>query len=441
VSLLVVGVAGLDNGLARTPPMGWMPWERFRCNTDCHNDPEFCISERLFRAQADMMVVGGYLSAGYQFLILDDCWLNHTRDSKDNSLIPDPARFPAGIPALADYVHKLGLKFGIYEDYGNFTCGGYPGILGHLEQDANTFADWGVDYLKLDGCYSEPESMDQGYPEMGRYLNKTGRPIVYSCSWPAYQMDSHPDYPAIAEHCNLWRNFDDIDDSWASVLSIIDYYGDDNNSFAQHAGPGHWNDPDMLIIGNFGLSLDQARAQMGMWAMFAAPLIMSVDLRTIRPEFSDILLNREVIKIDQDPLGMQARRVFREKHVDVFTRPIMPTYKEKTSAAVAFLSRWTYGTPLDVQFELSGLGLDHSAGYQVSEVFTGEMLGVFKPWDTFLGKVNPTGILMLRFNVLPQETGDNIGDDEAIVEDYDERRRPNPIRVRYPGLSGWRNEL
>merc|ERR1711970_921367 len=140
------------------------------------------------------------------------------------------------------------------------------------------------------------------------------------------------------------------EDSWSSVLSIIDYYGDDKNSFAQHAGPGHWNDPDMLIIGNFGLSLDQSLAQMGMWAMFAAPLIMSVDLRTIRPEFRDILLNRNLIKIDQDPLGVQAKRIIKEQYINVFTRPLMPVYQGNTSMAIALLNRWNQGTPLKVKF-------------------------------------------------------------------------------------------
>ena len=184
--------------------------------------------------------------------------------------------FPPSLLLLRKHLFK--------QDYGNLTCGGYPGILGHLEDDANTFAEWGkfwnkwsmahftppgVDYVKLDGCYSEPSTMDAGYPEFGMYLNKTKRPMVYSCSWPAYQIGQNPNYKSIAEHCNLWRNFDDIYDSWDSVLGIINYYGEDKDGFGQFAGPGHWNDPDMLIIGNYGLSLDQAWAQMGMWAMFA----------------------------------------------------------------------------------------------------------------------------------------------------------------------------
>ena len=161
------------------------------------------------------MVERGYLEAGYEYIIVDDCWLNKSRDLTTGKLQADFERFPSGIKALADYIHSIGLKFGIYEDYGTQTCGGYPGSIDHLELDAETFAEWGVDYVKLDGCYADITQMDTGYPEMGVYLNKTNRPMVYSCSWPAYQEPTmHPNYEKIAEYCNLWRNYDDIQDSF-----------------------------------------------------------------------------------------------------------------------------------------------------------------------------------------------------------------------------------
>jgi len=140
--------SALDNGLARTPPMGWLAWERFRCNTDCENDPHNCISERLFMQMADLVISDGYYDAGYRYINIDDCWLAHERDRR-GKLQPDATRFPSGIKALGDYVHSKGLKFGIYEDYGNYTCAGYPGILGHLKEDADTFESWGVDYVKV----------------------------------------------------------------------------------------------------------------------------------------------------------------------------------------------------------------------------------------------------------------------------------------------------
>jgi len=431
-----IGVLGLENGLARTPPMGWMSWERFRCNTDCKNDPENCIGERLFRAMGDMLVLGGYQDVGYDTIIIDDCWLDLHRTA-DGALQPNHDNFPSGVAAMGDYLHKLGLNFGLYEDYGNFTCGGYPGVLQNMEKDAKQFADWGVDYVKLDGCYSEPSSMETGYPQFGAYLNKTGRPMVYSCSWPAYQIGKHPNYPAIAEHCNLWRNFDDISDSWESVLRIVDFYGTNTDDFASLAGPGHWNDPDMLIIGNFGLSLEQSKAQMGMWCMLAAPLIMSNDLRTLRPEFKEILLNRDLIKLDQDPLGIQAKRLVAQQHIHVYSRPVMPLYNGKASVAVAWLSRWTEGTPLKISCTLSSLGLDHPAGYAATDLFTGVELGTFKPSDTFSSSVNPTSILLVKFNILPATEAQmsNMVEKEALQdlgEDW--------LTVTYPAMEGWRGD-
>merc|ERR1711936_1059471 len=425
------GVFSLDNGLARTPPMGWLSWERFRCNTDCEEDPEFCIGEKLFKDIADMMVVGGYLDVGYDTIIIDDCWLDHKR-SPEGKLQPDPERFPSGIPSLSNYFRKLGLKFGLFEDYGNRTCGGYPGVLQNMELDAKTFAEWGVDYVKLDGCYSDPSTMDAGYPQFGKYLNATGRHMVYSCSWPVYQRGHNPNYSLIAKHCNLWRNFADIEDSWGMVLQIVDYYGDDKDGFAAFAGPGHWNDPDMLIIGNFGLSLDQSKAQMAMWCMFAAPLIMSADLRSIRPEFQEIVLNRNLIKIDQDPMGVQAKRIIKEEYIHVFTRPIMPVFQGNSSMAVAFLNRYNQGTPLKIKYVLQSLGLTHPAGYQAYEVFSGAPIGLFKPGDTLSGSVNPTGVLLVRFNVLQGSGEDSTNELEIASEG---------IEISYPGLSGWRSEF
>merc|ERR1719154_908935 len=269
--------------------------------------------------------------------------------------------------------------------------------------------------------------MDAGYPEFGKYLNATGRRMVYSCSWPAYQIGQNPNYSLIAEHCNLWRNYADIEDSWGMVLEIVDYYGDDKDGFAAFAGPGHWNDPDMLIIGNYGLSLEQSKAQMAMWCMFAAPLIMSADLRSIRPEFQEILVNQNLIRIDQDPLGVQAKRIIKKEDIHVFTRPVTPVYQGNTSMAVAFLNRWTQGTPLEVKSTLNTLGLTHPGGYQAFEVFSGRNLGMFKPNDTFSGSVNPTGVLLIRFNVIP-ETGKE--------EENGSQFTNEGIEIIYPGLSG-----
>ncbi|KAL7740517.1 hypothetical protein ACLKA6_012290 [Drosophila palustris] len=387
----------LENGLARTPPMGWLSWERFRCNTDCTNDPYNCISERLFQVMADLLVSEGYASAGYEYVNIDDCWLEKHRGPA-GQLLSDHKRFPNGIKALSDYIHARGLKFGIYEDYGNYTCAGYPGIIGYEESDALQFAAWNVDYVKLDGCYAQPYDMDRGYSEFGRYLNSTGKPMVYSCSWPVYQIYAgiQPNFSAIQSHCNLWRNYDDIQDSWASVENIIDYYGNNQDIIAPNAGPGHWNDPDMLIIGNFGLSYEQAKTQFAVWAILAAPLLMSVDLRTIRPEFKDILLNRKIIAVDQDPLGIQGRRIYKHKGIEIWSKPLSPVYQIYYSYAIAFINRRTDGTPSDISVTLKELGLINSSGYRVEDLYENVDYGILYPHTKIKVKVNPSGVVMLK---------------------------------------------
>lgn len=386
-ALFIARVASLDNGLARTPPMGWLSWERFRCTMDCKTYPDDCISEQLFMKMADLMVSDGYHAAGYEYVIIDDCWLAPERDS-EGRLQPDPERFPHGIKALADYIHGKGLKFGIYEDFGTHTCGGFPGSEYYLQNDAQTFANWTVDYFKMDGCYSDPKQYDDAYPAMGLWLNKTGRPILYSCSWPAYQEGSmKPDYPKIAKYCNVWRNYNDIDDSWDSVATIIEFYGQDHTQFQEVAGPGNFNDPDMLIIGNYGLSPDQQRTQMALWSIMASPMIMSVDLRTIKPFSKSLLQNRFAIAINQDPLGIQGKRIAKVGNIQVWTKPIRPT----GSYAFAFLNSGT-AVPTRFSVRLSDLGLTSANGYNVTEVFDNGQLGTMKPSSTLTVSVNPTGV-------------------------------------------------
>lgn len=351
---------------------------------------------------ADLVVSEGYASVGYEYINIDDCWLDKRR-AYTGHLQPDKARFAYGIKDLSNYIHSKGLKFGIYEDYGNYTCAGYPGVLGNLELDAFTFADWEVDYVKLDGCYSLPRDMDKGYSEFGFHLNRTGRKMVYSCSWPVYQIYNgmQPNFTAIIEHCNLWRNFDDIQDSWASLESIIDYYGNNQDVIVPNAGPGHWNDPDMLIIGNFGLSYEQSKVQMAMWAILAAPLLMSVDLRTIRPEYKAILQNRKIIAVDQDPLGIQGRRIYKHKGIEIWARPITPISQHFFSYAILFLNRRTDGTPSDVAVTLSEMGLTSTSGYRIEDLYEDVDYGVLTPQTKIKVKVNPSGVVMLRADVQP----------------------------------------
>ncbi|XP_077466518.1 alpha-galactosidase A [Stigmatopora argus] len=312
----------LDNGLARTPTMGWLSWERFMCNTDCEGDPENCISESLYMEMADLMTAEGWKEAGYQFICIDDCWMAPKRDA-GGRLQADPHRFPAGIKKLAEYVHSKGLKLGIYADVGRNTCAGYPGSLGHYDVDAQTFAEWDVDLLKFDGCSMDVSLVEQGYVNMSRALNRTGRPILYSCEWPLHKWRSQtPNYTAISQTCNQWRNFVDIYDSWSSVKSILDWTAAHQDIVVPSAGPGGWNDPDMLVIGNFGLSGDQQESQMALWAIMAAPLLMSNDLRSICGRSKELLQNRQIIAINQDELGKQGYRTATVDHFEVWERPL-----------------------------------------------------------------------------------------------------------------------
>lgn len=264
-------VLALDNGLVLTPPMGWLQWARFTCEVDCNKYPESCINEQLFRTMANILS-REYRSYGYEYINIDDCWSEKNRDSSTNELLPDFTRFPHGIKSLASFVHSKNLKLGIYGDIGTKTCQYYPGFqdtnnskIFYFDQDSKQFASWGIDFLKVDGCYGPVQDYDQLYPELGTALNKTGQlfllskffkllikfiqlflfnlklkdhPIVYSCSWPAYQVDSKMpvNYSSIAQNCNLWRNYGDIEFSWESVTSIIDYYGDNQAEFSKYNG-------------------------------------------------------------------------------------------------------------------------------------------------------------------------------------------------------------
>lgn len=370
--------------------MGWLAWERYRCDTDCKNDPDNCISEKLFMDMADRLAEDGWRELGYVYVNIDDCWSSMQRDGRGR-LQADPTRFPGGIAKLARYVHDRGLKLGIYGDMGTHTCGGYPGTtLDKVQIDAQTFAEWGIDMLKLDGCYSNSTYQEQGYPMMSKALNATGRPIGYSCSWPAYQGGLPPkvNYTVLGEICNLWRNYADIEDSWDSVLSIVDWFFNNQDELQPAAGPGQWNDPDMLIIGDFGLSMDQSRTQMALWGILAAPLFMSNDLRTISSGARAILQNKVAISINQDPLGIQGKRLLKEKSgIEVFWRPL-----HKGASALVFFSR---RSDMPYRYMTSLKTLNYTPGvYQVYDVFMERAVSTLKDSTEFDVSVNPSGVVM-----------------------------------------------
>jgi alpha-galactosidase len=334
-ALLVAARAPLhDNGLARTPPMGWNSWNHFACD----------VSEQLIRETADAMAASGMRDAGYRYVVIDDCW-QVARD-KDGGLVADSARFPHGMKALADYVHGKGLKFGIYTDAGTKTCQGRPGTLGHEEQDARTFASWGVDYVKEDWCNAPGLDAPTQYAKFRDALAKTGRAIVFSiCEWGYNQpWDWAP------KTGNLWRTTDDISDSWPSMLGNLD-------QSAQHAsvaGPGAWNDPDMLEVGNGGMTEDEYRAHFSLWAIEAAPLIAGNDLRTMSAETKTILTNPEVLAVDQDSLGAQGMVVWEPTpEVQVWAKPLADG-----SRAVALLNRAGVATQITAYFHRVGVRTD-----------------------------------------------------------------------------------
>ncbi|XP_029432794.1 alpha-N-acetylgalactosaminidase-like [Rhinatrema bivittatum] len=391
--VLIGSCCALDNGLMRTPPMGWLAWERYRCNIDCKHDPENCISEHLFKIMADRLAEDGWRDLGYKYINIDDCWAMKERDLQGR-LQADPDRFPSGIKALADYVHSRGLKLGIYSDMGNLTCAGYPGTtLDTIDIDAKTFANWEVDMLKFDGCYSNSSEKAIGYPKMSAALNATGRPIAYSCSWPAYEGGLPPkvNYTLLGDICNLWRNYDDIQDSWEDVLTIIDWFGDNQDALQPAAGPGQWNDPDMLITGDFGLSYEQSKSQLAIWAVLAAPFFMSNDLRTISEEARDILQNRLLIYINQDPLGMQGKRIMQSHSLEVWKRALV-----HGQYAVAVLSKSTSGMPTPFKTNLAAVNIvDCKKGYKIFDVFGKAFLGSFGIDESIYLKINPTGVVLL----------------------------------------------
>jgi alpha-galactosidase len=271
--------------IAKTPPMGWNSWNRFGCN----------ISESLIMGIADAMVNNGLKDAGYQYLVIDDCW--QTSRDENGEIVADKERFPHGIKYLADYIHSKGLKFGIYSCAGTKTCAGRPGSLGHEYQDARTYARWGVDYLKEDWCNTGTQDPRSSYTTMRDALYSAGRPIVFSiCEW-----GSNKPWEWAGEIGNLWRTTGDIVDSWNSMIKIFEQQKD----LSKFAGPGHWNDPDMLEVGNGGMTSEEYKTHFSLWCMLAAPLLAGNDLQNMTSETRSILLNKEVIALNQDTLGKQ----------------------------------------------------------------------------------------------------------------------------------------
>jgi len=377
ISLLSVQPAvGQKDDLAARPPMGWNSWNHFRQKVD----------DASVRAQAEAMVSSGMRDAGYTYVNIDDTWEGE-RDAKGN--IQTNSKFP-DMKALADFVHSKGLKLGIYSSPGAKTCAKYEGSLGHELQDARTYAAWGIDYLKYDLCGLRTEMraaptpdaahkiMVDAYLKMRDALRSTGRPIVYSLC--QYGDDAVWEWGTTVGG-NLWRTTGDITDKYAKMAEI----GFSQAGLARFAGPGHWNDPDMLEVGNGGMSVDEYRTHMSLWAILAAPLLAGNDLSTMTPETTALLTNRDVIAVDQDSLGKQGDRVSAEGPIEIWTRPLADGSK-----AVGIFNR--HPSLLTTRVDFSTLGFTRSV--KAKDIWLSKDLGsISAPYTV---TVPGHGVLFLR---------------------------------------------
>ena len=351
--------------LAETPPMGWNDWAHYQCD----------FTEQTILSNANALVSTGLSAKGYNTVTIDDCWMAKSRDGNGN-LVADPVKFPDGMAYVGQYLHGKGLKFGIYEDAGTLTCGGYPGSWNHFQQDANLFASWGVDYLKLDGCnlptvsgQTEEQTYQGAYAQQSAALAKSGRKIVFSESAPAYFQGETSWYSVLTwvkQYGQLWREGYDIATydkgkpdagRWGSVLGNYDY----NHPIGRYAGPGNWNDPDFLIAGDGGLTADESRSQVALWAMMAAPMILSSDVSKLSPASIATLGNADIVAVDQDRLGQQGTVYAQNGATDVLYRPLA-----NGDRAVAILNR---GTSAITTSTTAGLP---SCSYTAKDLWTGK---------------------------------------------------------------------
>jgi len=360
--------AAQDNQLARTPPMGWNDWYQYECR----------VTDSIIRANADALVNTGMKAAGYEYVNIDDCWQGK-RD--DKGVIHGNERFP-DMKALADYIHSKGLKFGIYSSPGPKTCGQYEGSYRHEEQDAHSYAEWGVDFVKYDWCSGEqvykPEEMRGAYRKMYDAIRRTGRPMVYSLC--QYGLEAVWRWgPEVGG--NMWRTTDDIGGDYDRAT----LFGFQHNGLEKFVGPGHWSDPDVLQVGLGKLSNDEGRTQMTLWCILAAPLLAGNDLTKMTKETLETLTNPEVVAVDQDPLGIEGHRVWQEGPLEVWMKPL-----SDGSKAVGLFNRSGSGLPIRVRFGAIGVG--HSA--LVRDLWTRKDLGTFA--EKYTADVPKHGAVLIK---------------------------------------------
>ncbi|HEY4232045.1 MAG TPA: glycoside hydrolase family 27 protein [Lacipirellulaceae bacterium] len=367
------------DGLAQTPPMGWNSWNTFNVHID----------EKLIKEMATAIEASGMHAAGYEYIVLDDAWLSKERDA-DGNLQGDPKRFPSGMKALGDYLHEKGFKFGIYNCAGTKTCAGYPGGYQHEEADAKMYASWGVDYLKYDWCNTEHMDAKERYKAMRDALHAAGRPIVFSmCEWGT----SKP-WTWAADVGHLWRTTGDIAPIWDGtpqkqwenpVMKLLHQ----NIGLETYAGPGHWNDPDMLEVGNKGLTETESRSHFSLWCMLAAPLMAGNDVRKMTPEIRAIMTDQDVIAIDQDPLGKQGSCVSAEKGREIWV-------KELSDGAQAVCILNTTEEPMAVKLDWKTVEPIAGKKYAIRDLWTKKDAGT--PDADFEATIDSHGVALLRLS-------------------------------------------
>jgi len=378
IVLLVGTCQGLNNGLALTPQMGWNSWNFYSCQ----------VNESVIREAADAMVYSGLSQLGYEYINIDDCWA-HSRDN-NGRIVADPFTFPSGIKALADYVHSKGLKFGIYSDSGEKTCAGRPGSLGYETLDAESYASWGVDYLKFDNCNAPADQTPkERYPIMTAALNATGRKILFSmCDWGVQD-------PWIwAQNVgNSWRTDNDISSNWDSFIRVLD----NQIGLSIFAGPGAWNDADMLEVGNPGMNYHEYRSHFALWCLLKSPLLIGCDMTSMSEETKEILGTVELLAVSQDSLGVQGDLIWQLGPAQIWA-----TLLSDGSRVFILFNRHTvyttYNNTITIKFE--DLGFQNGTYGIVRDLYARQDIGKFQDYfsvsimthDVFAGKFTPLNV-------------------------------------------------
>jgi alpha-galactosidase len=380
--------------LANTPPLGFNSWNMFGSK----------VSAEAICGIADALVSTGLKDCGYEYVVIDDCWSIKDRRDPHGDLIPDPQRFPDGIQPVADYVHSQGLKFGIYSDAAEMTCAGYPGSFGFETQDAALWASWGVDYLKYDYCYAPPDQATaiERYTRMGTALKNCGREILFSlCEWGGRS----PHLWGRQAGGQMWRATGDVIDSWVSVRSGawwglgIDSVLDIAVNLHEYAGPGGWNDMDMLVVGlsgkghvpGMGASFFEYRTQMSMWSVLCSPLMIGCDIRSMSAETAGLLMNREVLAVNQDPLGKQAVRIKKNGSLELWRKHLADG-----GMALALLNRGSSGA--EIGWSAGEIGMLDGACGEIRDVWKQEVVSDLRP--AFSCEVHPHETVLLKLSVL-----------------------------------------